>query len=521
MSMPYLVPHRAAQPQALGCHNVRLVLRQQPDQGLVTQDNKEKGRKPIDPPPIIQMMVVHDTTQPPNDASEQWLVSPYLFMVATLMEGEEGENMVPGKHIIGQNSSSLHRLKDVTNKDGGFFVFGDLSIKRLGRHRIRFSLFNADQHGSTYLTSIDSAPFEVVPSKDFRGLSESSHLSRAFSDQGVRLRLRKEARQLGTAGHKRQWESPEDTTPPQAPAAGYSAGQGSQYTYGTPSVKRQRSDYDLSNTYAYQQYSDNAPRYYTNSATPTGGAGRTPGGQDQAYHQNAQLSNVGSMPVHDLYQNSHYGLHGAVQGAGTPVAHSTTMNSWAGTLPQGPMSAPAAGSADMYGRNAMAPRANYFEPDYQHHTSGHYGAQVQQEPYYQTPTSMTGSISQVPAYLPSNTGDGSVQEPATSMDSSLGIHGYDPGELGPTWSSSRPTSMQPIPSAIQATAPPTASSEAYYPQTYSSTSKYPNNAAAPMSLSDPYPITSYSSSPLRTYPNSTLGDSTLNSAFPTGEYPEQ
>lgn len=47
-------------------------------------------------------------------------------MVATLMEGEEGETMVPGKHIIGQNSSSLHRLKDVTNKGTHTsHVFGD------------------------------------------------------------------------------------------------------------------------------------------------------------------------------------------------------------------------------------------------------------------------------------------------------------------------------------------------------------------------------------------------------------
>ena len=32
----------------------------------------------------------------------------------------------------------------------------------------------------------------VVAAKDFHGMEESSYLSRAFSDQGVRLRLRKE-----------------------------------------------------------------------------------------------------------------------------------------------------------------------------------------------------------------------------------------------------------------------------------------------------------------------------------------
>lgn len=36
----------------------------------------------------------------------------------------------------------------------------------------------------------------VVTSKEFRGQMESTHLSRTFSDQGVRLRLRKEQRTI-------------------------------------------------------------------------------------------------------------------------------------------------------------------------------------------------------------------------------------------------------------------------------------------------------------------------------------
>ena len=36
----------------------------------------------------------------------------------------------------------------------------------------------------------------VLPPKDFKGMEESTYLSRAFSDQGVRLRLRKEPRAM-------------------------------------------------------------------------------------------------------------------------------------------------------------------------------------------------------------------------------------------------------------------------------------------------------------------------------------
>jgi hypothetical protein len=38
----------------------------------------------------------------------------------------------------------------------------------------------------------------VVAAKDFHGMEESSYLSRAFSDQGVRLRLRKEPRSIAS-----------------------------------------------------------------------------------------------------------------------------------------------------------------------------------------------------------------------------------------------------------------------------------------------------------------------------------
>ncbi len=46
------------------------------------------------------------------------------------------------------------------------------------------------------MDSIVSKPFKVIPMKEFRGLCESTHLSRTFADQGVRLRLRKEPRTL-------------------------------------------------------------------------------------------------------------------------------------------------------------------------------------------------------------------------------------------------------------------------------------------------------------------------------------
>ncbi|KAF4542148.1 Spore development regulator vosA [Lasiodiplodia theobromae] len=176
----------------LSSADVELVIRQQPKEALVTVDGKEKARKPVDPPPIIQLRV-----KPNADPQGHYMQSPYLIMIADLWHPEEDEAN-PDKALSGTICSSLHRLKDVDNKDGAFFVFGDISIKQQGEHRLRFSLFDIHKPGNVYefVTSIISDRFKVVSAKDFHGMDESTYLSRAFSDQGVRLRLRKEPRHV-------------------------------------------------------------------------------------------------------------------------------------------------------------------------------------------------------------------------------------------------------------------------------------------------------------------------------------
>lgn len=50
-----------------------------------------------------------------------WLVNPFLFMTAQLVEPEAdatGSYNPIGNEILGQNVSSLHRLKDIDNKGG-------------------------------------------------------------------------------------------------------------------------------------------------------------------------------------------------------------------------------------------------------------------------------------------------------------------------------------------------------------------------------------------------------------------
>ncbi|KAF2841847.1 hypothetical protein M501DRAFT_355104 [Patellaria atrata CBS 101060] len=187
----------------LSSEDVELSIRQHPKEALLAVTGKEKFRKPVDPPPILQLKV-----KPGVDPSQHFLQSPYLFMCCTLWHPEKDEpykasGSSRSQSLSGGLTSSLHRLKDVNNTDGGFFVFGDVSCKVVGTHRLHFSLYDlrkprtpSRENYATCLGTITSDKFVVQPAKDFKGLEESTYLSRAFSDQGVRLRLRKEPRAM-------------------------------------------------------------------------------------------------------------------------------------------------------------------------------------------------------------------------------------------------------------------------------------------------------------------------------------
>ncbi|KAI9806612.1 MAG: hypothetical protein M1825_006069 [Sarcosagium campestre] len=190
-----------------------LRIRQGPERARVAGP-KEKDRKPVDPPPIIQLRIKDD-----SDPSQNYLQSPYYFMCCNLYDvnAERPAAEAPNTGLAGTLVSSLHRLKDIDNNDGGFFVFGDLSVKIEGEFRLCFTLFeimkaddprapapppDARQSDTperaqvVHIKSVISDPFSVYAPKNFPGMSESTFLSRSFGDQGVRLRIRKEPRTL-------------------------------------------------------------------------------------------------------------------------------------------------------------------------------------------------------------------------------------------------------------------------------------------------------------------------------------
>lgn len=106
-----------------------------------------------------------------------------MFMTCSLI-GEGTDTIVTTKDgkpaLSGSLTSSLHKLKHANNIDGAFFVFGDISCKVVGTHRLRFSLF--DLHKYVYSIMLVKKPLlttlrdtaEVhflaqIDSQEFRG----------------------------------------------------------------------------------------------------------------------------------------------------------------------------------------------------------------------------------------------------------------------------------------------------------------------------------------------------------------
>lgn len=90
------------------------------------------------------------------------LQSPFYYLVANLVDADNNDELLLPAHdyLSGTTVSSLHRLRDIDNQgkactksifllttfslrsiDGGFYVFGDLSVKKNGVFKLQFSLF--------------------------------------------------------------------------------------------------------------------------------------------------------------------------------------------------------------------------------------------------------------------------------------------------------------------------------------------------------------------------------------------
>ncbi|CDH48897.1 predicted protein [Lichtheimia corymbifera JMRC:FSU:9682] len=182
-------------------NSIELVVRQQPVKARLCSFKEKVDRRPVDPPPIVQLIC-----RDPDDQS--YLHDPYFFLYATLAttDGQDLHFMNGTRTTAGSVVQSLHKLKDIDDKDGGFFIFADISVRHEGFFKLKFTLFKIIETHVYRLCSAFSDAFQVYSPKTFPGMSESTFLTRCFSDQGVRIRIRKETRTPSNHTKRRRTE---------------------------------------------------------------------------------------------------------------------------------------------------------------------------------------------------------------------------------------------------------------------------------------------------------------------------
>ncbi|GAA6055936.1 hypothetical protein JCM3770_005603 [Rhodotorula araucariae] len=176
-----------------------LDVRQQPRQARMAGTGEKADRRPIDPPPIVRLRVRRPSARkkPAHLLTDADLSTPTLthtlFMFASLVEEDSEEEMfeVHGSKsalVAGSVVSSLFHLRDQS-----CFVFPDMSVRMEGRWRFKMSLYEVNEEGVEFCTSILTDVFQVYSSKRFPGMGKSTELSKSVAQQGLKLRIRRPA----------------------------------------------------------------------------------------------------------------------------------------------------------------------------------------------------------------------------------------------------------------------------------------------------------------------------------------
>ncbi|CAG8510297.1 15410_t:CDS:2 [Dentiscutata heterogama] len=155
----------------------------------------DKDRRPIDPPPVIRLLVFTEDGTPVPESS---MDHSTMVVVAGLWSEDCKEERIlvinpssvpvqPSsssssvmslnapmctRNLMGHSISSAYVLNDHMNKLGIFFIFQDLSVR-------------------TEAAEVYSSAFRAYSAKKFPGMTESTALSKAFAKQGIKIPIRK------------------------------------------------------------------------------------------------------------------------------------------------------------------------------------------------------------------------------------------------------------------------------------------------------------------------------------------
>ncbi|KAK4951873.1 hypothetical protein LTR10_009793 [Elasticomyces elasticus] len=121
---------------------------------------------------------------------------------------QQNNNSMFTRNLIGSLTVNAAKLEDDNKKSGYWFVLQDLSVRTEGHFRLRMNFIDvgivARGAGATpslnrgrapVLAHVFSNPFQVYSAKKFPGVIESTELSKTFAKQGVKIPIRKDAKE--------------------------------------------------------------------------------------------------------------------------------------------------------------------------------------------------------------------------------------------------------------------------------------------------------------------------------------
>ncbi|KAF9870980.1 VosA protein [Colletotrichum karsti] len=187
--------------------NLSLKFVQAPKHGKVAAITKEKDRKPLDPPPVVEIVVNRANWDRATFGNpEIVLCNPYYFVVATLESYDTNGRNPPedcSRELLGVKTTSMFRVQlknDVC--EGGYFVFSDLSVKKEGDYKLILTLYEKLYNDTVMeCASVTSTPFKVHCQRTFPGMARSTELTKELSDKGLRVRIRKDSRVVAQRKH--------------------------------------------------------------------------------------------------------------------------------------------------------------------------------------------------------------------------------------------------------------------------------------------------------------------------------
>ncbi|WVQ75143.1 hypothetical protein IAR50_004752 [Cryptococcus sp. DSM 104548] len=220
----------------------KLIVQQQPERARLCsykEENDTIDRRPVDPPPVVELscrgdeklaerllestaffvraaIVTADTVPITSDqaSTSSASVSPFSSRPLTHPQADYApvRLSVGADAATGELVQTPEKLRLLDGRSAALCIFAKLGVRLPGTFRLKFTLFQMTENGLMDMAHTISEPFEVFSPKLFKGMHESTELTRHLAAQGVKVKLRTDT-SVGRQSVRRRRASAIATTP--------------------------------------------------------------------------------------------------------------------------------------------------------------------------------------------------------------------------------------------------------------------------------------------------------------------